>query len=259
MRPPDAKAGVTSRALAWLRLCGAVGVSCLCLCPHELAQAQSREAPAPPAPPMRQSEASLVPARDPSVHAHNGFWFEVNHSQDLTVYRTSRRVERDGRRGRLRAAENLGTIAITLGGAVARNWSIGGNIELAAGYRGEASVTIGGRPLDAQGDRLFMFAISSLVRYYLPWWHLALTGSVGIGAIPGTNSDNSDDDDFDPKVLPLDTSVGFRGTLALAKLWWFSDNWSVGGQARAFFMTSHPDESPALAWGMGLGIVLAYQ
>ncbi|HET7754515.1 MAG TPA: hypothetical protein VFK85_11450 [Anaeromyxobacteraceae bacterium] len=169
----------------------------------------------------------------PGVHTHDGFFLQM----DLGVGGMASSVDQGG--GDLKLSGGSGQFSVGVGGAVARNFVIAGQVWAVSVP--DPDVKLGGTKLGEADATLSLSGIGvQLVYYFMPL-------NVYVSATPSLTRLS-----LDEGSSTGESDTGFGMKLAVGKEWWVSDNWALGLNGQFAFSTN--DDSGvagAPSWGTG--------
>ncbi|HZJ53343.1 MAG TPA: hypothetical protein VFD38_04330 [Myxococcaceae bacterium] len=165
-------------------------------------------------------ESGVVAAPDPTAHRHLGFYLHL----DIGVGYLGTSASQGG--PTLSGAAL--PLSIVIGGAVAEDWIIAGDLWAAAGPSPGGS-TWGATAVAGVGLNVTHYFMPANVFVSLSPSFTALTLDNGMGFVDRTKT-------------------GFGAKLALGKEWWVSAHWGLGVAVEGFFASNHDHGTGTATW-----------
>jgi len=164
------------------------------------------------------NESVTGTAADPTVHRHFGFFLHM----DVGVGYLGTSVSGTSATPSLSGAAL--PLSIIIGGAVAEDWIIAGDL-WGAGGPSPSGGTWGATVLSGVGLNVTHYFMPANVFVSLSPSFTALTVDTGQG--------------LNGQTFVERTKTGFGGKLVVGKEWWVGDHWGLGIAAEGFFAVNH--------------------
>ena len=198
--------------------------------------------PGYPAPyPYGYPAAALVGSRAPGAERHDGFYLRIQLGPGYT-----RMTSSDGGAGELTIKGSGAGFTLALGGAVAENLIVFG--ELGGDSASQPSFEVNGNTLGNADGSAGVSGIGVGLAYYIMPTNLYLSGALLGARLSSRDRANN--------TSTSDLGVGVD--LSLGKEWWVSDNWGLGIAAQ--FLAAHikdGSDGTDVTWN-ALGFALAF-
>ncbi len=174
--------------------------------------------------------AAQVPAGDPTVHRHLGFFLHLDLGLGALASSASTPI------GDVKLSGGGGNFSIAAGGAVAENFILAGHIW--DHVVSDPKVEVGGISGTATNSTLGLVGYGLNLTYYFRPSNLYLSATPSVTVLTVKSGGQS-----------YDTEAGFGVQLAVGKEWWVSDHWGLGLNGQLAVASNKDKGAGAPTWG----------